>query len=483
MSNEKLYNYGYDVQLLYIELFLTDLSTFVICQSIFDHTLFDKKLQPVAKFINDFVNEHRVLPMLDIVNATTKSEFKPLADVPPEAFDWLLKDFESFVRHKGLEKAIIESSELLASGMYGLVEEKIKTAVQKSLNKDLGTNYYYDPRGRLMKIKDNNGQMSTGWPGLDKLLYGGLNRGELSIFCAQSGGGKSLFLANLGLNWSIAGLNVLYITLELAEELVALRLDAMSTGINTKNIFKSIDDVELKVKVLGKKNGSLQIKYMPSGKTCNDIRAYLKEYETKMNIKVDVLLIDYLDLMHPIGKNISAENLFMKDKYVSEELRNLAHEQRCITITAAQLNRSAQDETEFNHAHISGGLSKIQTADNVFAIQTSKPLRERGKYELQLLKTRNSSGVGQKIMLDFNVETLRITGSDEDPDDNSVSMSQLMINSMTRTSVVTPISEENKQDDTHVKKSKVDVNTSSLRNLISQRSAGTDESIDADDYF
>lgn len=482
MSNDKQYNYGYDVQLLYLELFLTSLETFVICQTIFDHTLFDKKLQPIAKFINDFVNDHRQLPSLEIVNASTRSELRPLEDIKPEFYEWLLKDFESFIRHKGLEKAIVESSELLSTGMYGLVEDKIKSAVQKSLNKDLGTNYYYDPRGRLMKIKDNNGQMSTGWPKLDRQLYGGFNRGELSIFCAQSGGGKSLFLANLGLNWSQAGLNVLYVTLELAEELVALRLDAMSTGINTKNIFKSIDDVELKVKILGKKNGSFQIKYLPAGKTCNDIRAYLKEYETKMNIKVDVLLIDYLDLMHPIGKNISAENLFMKDKYVSEELRNLAIEQRCITVTAAQFNRSAQDEVEFNHAHISGGLSKIQTADNVFAINITRALRERGKYELQFMKTRNSSGVGQKIMLDFDIETLRITNGDDDDDDSSsISTSQQLINSMSRTSTVTPNPEENVQDTTHVKKSKVEANTSALRNMISKKV--DNDSLDSDDYF
>jgi len=153
---------------------------------------------------------------------------------------------------------------------------------------------------------------------------------------------------------------------------------------------------------------------MPSGKTANDIRAYMKEYEIKMGRKIDVLLVDYMDLLMPLSKKISAENLFVKDKYVSEELRNLAVEKQCVFVTAAQLNRGAVEEIEFDHSHISGGLSKIQTADNVFGIFTSRAMRERGKYQIQLMKTRSSSGVGQKIDLDFNIDTLRITDCEQE---------------------------------------------------------------------
>jgi hypothetical protein len=116
----------------------------------------------------------------------------------------------------------------------------------------------------------------------------------------------------------------------------------------------------------------------------------------------------------PASMKVSAENLFIKDKYVSEELRNLAMELQCVFVTAAQLNRGAVEEIEFDHSHISGGLSKIQTADNVFGIFTSRAMRERGRYQLQLMKTRNSSGVGQKIDLGFDVDTLRIIDCDED---------------------------------------------------------------------
>ena len=241
-----------------------------------------------------------------------------------------------------------------------------------------------------------------------------MNRGELNIFAGGSGAGKSLFLANLGVNWALEGLNVVYLTLELSEALVSMRVDSMVTGITTREIFKNIDDVEMKVKMVGKKSGAFQVKYMPSGKTANDIRAYLKEYEIKMGRKVDVLLVDYLDLLMPTSRRIAPSDLFIKDKYVSEELRNLAMELQCVFVTAAQLNRGAVEEVEFDHSHISGGLSKIQTADNVFGIFTSRAMRERGRYQLQLMKTRSSSGVGQKVDLEFNIETLRITDLPED---------------------------------------------------------------------
>jgi hypothetical protein len=121
------------------------------------------------------------------------------------------------------------------------------------------------------------------------------------------------------------------------------------------------------------------------------------------------MCVDYLDLLMPVSAKVSPSDLFVKDKYVSEELRNLAKELDIVFVTASQLNRSAVEEIEFDHSHISGGISKINTADNVFGIFTSRSMRERGQYQIQLMKTRSSSGVGQKVELAFDIETLRIT--------------------------------------------------------------------------
>ena len=474
--NKQNTDYGYDIQKVYLEMMLADAATFARCQAIFDHSLFDRKLQTAADFINNYVKEHNVVPTETIVNAATGVDFKVPDNLREEHFDWLLNDFETFTRHKGLERAILESADMLEKGEYGSVEEKIKKAVQIGLQKDMGTDYFNDPRSRLMKIKDKNGQISTGWKAIDDKLFGGMNRGELNIFAGGSGAGKSLFLANLGLNWALQGLNVVYLSLELSEELVSMRMDAMLTGMPTKEVFKNIDDVEMKVKMIGKKSGQFQVKYMPSGKTVNDIRSYLKEYEIKMERKVDVLLVDYLDLLMPIGKKISAENLFVKDKYVSEEIRNLAMEKNCICVTAAQLNRGAVEEVEFDHSHISGGLSKIQTADNVFGIFTSRAMRERGRYQIQLMKTRSSSGVGQKIDLEFNIDSLRITDIDE-IEQNSAghSAGSSLLNSIKqRHTVDTTTGEIDPTSGSAAPKIKANVESSKLRELLNNLPGDSD---------
>jgi hypothetical protein len=120
-------------------------------------------------------------------------------------------------------------------------------------------------------------------------------------------------------------------------------------------------------------------------------------------------MVDYLDLLMPVSAKVNPNDLFVKDKYVSEELRNLSKELQVLLVTASQLNRSAVEEVEFDHSHISGGISKINTADNVFGIFTSRAMRERGKYQIQCMKSRSSTGVGQKIDLEYNIETMRIS--------------------------------------------------------------------------
>lgn len=417
-------NYSSEIQRLYLEMFLSDAETFVRCHNIFDPENFDRKLKDAAAFISNYVDKYKVMPELDIVNTSCETDFKDVTGLPSENYDWLLDEFETFSRHKALERAIIKSADLLEKGEFGPVELMIKEAVQISLNKDMGTDYFEDPKARLMGLKDKNGQVSTGWPTFDKKLFGGFNRGELNIFAGGSGAGKSLFLQNLAINFAQTGLNVLYVSLELSEQLVAMRLDSMMTGLPTREIFKSLDDVELKVKVAGKSSGAIQIKYMPSGKNINDLRAYIKEYQVKKGYKPDVVLIDYLDLMMPVSIKISPSDLFVKDKYVSEEIRNFAMETKCVCVTASQLNRSAVEEIEFDHSHISGGLSKIQTADNVIGIFTSRAMRERGRYQIQFMKTRSSSAVGQKIDLDFNLDSLRITDPGEDNDGSQTSFNQ-----------------------------------------------------------
>ena len=342
--------YTFDVQKLYLEMLLADAESYARAQNIFDPKSFDRKLQPIASFIKDYSEEYKVLPEVEQVNAKFDTKLKTAKDLDPSHFAWLLDEFETFSRHKALERAILESADLLEKGDYAPVEDKVKDAVNIGLTRDMGTDYFEDPKGRLENLKNSNGQISTGWANLDKKLFGGFNRGELNIFAGGSGAGKSLFLQNLAINWATAGLNTCYVSFELSEQLVAMRMDAMITGIPTRKVFPEIENVEMKVKMLAKKSGNLQIKYLPSGNTVLDIKSYIKELELKTKKKIDCILIDYLDLMMPKSKRISPADLFIKDKYVSEELRNLATEKNLLMCTASQLNRASVEEIEFDHS-------------------------------------------------------------------------------------------------------------------------------------
>ena len=412
-------NYSPDLQKLFVQFMLTDPQLFTRVMGIIDEKHFDRPTRDVVGYLIGYSDEYSTMPTVEQIKAETGQQMELLDDIAKHN-DWFVDEFETFCRHKAIERAIVNSADLLEEGKYGEVETTIKEAVQIGLARSLGTDYFHDPRARLEMLKDNNGQITTGWKDLDDKLYGGINRGEVTIFAGGSGSGKSLCMQNMSLNWAEAGMNCVYVTLELSEELSAMRIDAMATDRSTRRIFKELDDVELRVKTLGKKAGMLRIKYMSSGNSVNDIRAYLKELQIVTGKNVDCICIDYLDLLMPATKKVNPGDLFIKDKYVTEEIRNFAMETQTVVVTASQLNRSAVEEVEFDHSHIAGGISKIQTADNVIGIFTSNAMRERGQYQLQLLKTRSSSGVGSKINLIFDRDSLRISDSDLDDDDLAV---------------------------------------------------------------
>jgi replicative DNA helicase len=420
MSDIKDYND--QIQELFIRFLISDADLFARCQNIVNQDYFSKKYRSTVELLCSHSTKYNTVPTLDQINAVSGMKFEQIEHVTAEHQNWFMDEFETFCRHKALEKAIIDSTDLLEKQRYGEVETKIKAAVQLGLVRDLGLDYYENPKERLQWIKQQAGAISTGWKGIDQKLYGGLNRGEITIFAGGSGAGKSLFLQNFGVNWSQAGLNVVYISLELSEQLISMRLDSMITGHSTREVMRNIDDVDLKVRMKSKNAGKLRVKQMPSGINANDIRAFLREYEIQSGVKVDALLVDYLDLMMPIAAKISAENLFVKDKYVSEELRNLAVERKMLLVSASQLNRAAVEEIEFDHSHIAGGISKINTADNVVGIFTSNAMRERGRYQIQFMKTRSSSGVGSKVDLKFNPDTLRIEDLAESDSDDALTV-------------------------------------------------------------
>ena len=428
-------DYSPDLQKLFLEMMLQDAQSYVRVQNIYNPENFDRSLRDIAKFIKQHSDDHKTLPTIEQVKAVTGVEMKHVPDLTEDHYNWFMTEFEGFTKRQELERAILKAADMLEKGDYNPVEKLIKDAVQISLTKDMGTDYFSDPKARIEKYYSSGGQVSTGWPQLDKLLYGGFSRGELNIFAGGSGSGKSLVMMNLALSWLQQGLSGVYVSLELSEELCALRTDAMLTGMGTKDIRKDIDTTTMKVRLVSKKAGNYQIKGFPAQSNVNDIRAYLKEYQIQTGRKVDFVMVDYLDLVMPVSAKVSPNDLFVKDKYVSEELRNLAKELGVLFVTASQLNRGAVEEIEFDHSHIAGGLSKINTADNVFGIFTSRAMRERGRYQIQCMKSRSSTGVGQKIDLDYDIESMRITDSGASDDAGNGGVTNILSQIKTGSSV------------------------------------------------
>jgi archaellum biogenesis ATPase FlaH len=529
------------VQKLLISVLISNEEIFARCQNILNAKYFVNKFRPVMRFILDYANEYRALPKHVQIQAQFGVNLDVVDDINAQQQDAFLDEIEEFCKNRALADAVLGAPELIQKGNYAEVEKRVKDAILVGLSSNIGINYFAEPKERLLRIKNSNGQVSCGWTTVDKKLYGGVNRKELTIWCAGSGGGKSVTMQNMAVNMVKAGLNVIYISLELSEEMISMRLDSMVSGVNTTEIFARIDDVEIKVLMAGKKSGKFHVKQLPQGTTANDIRSYLKNYEIETGSKCDTLFVDYLDLMFPNNKKIDVSNLFIKDKFVTEELRGLAVERNMIVQTASQLGRcltldttvvrngekiridqlkvgdyienesgpvkvteilpiikqgvfeiktksdksikasakhmfptkhglktlesglavgdllrcrlinedwdeiesiayigiqdtvdinvdndrlfwandilthnSATNESEMDHSHIAGGISKIQTADNVIAILCTPAMRDRGQYQFQFMKTRSSSGVGSKVIMGYNQETLRIYDLDEE---------------------------------------------------------------------
>jgi len=435
--------YTKDIEDLFLKMLYNDAETFVRVKNIISPGFFeDLDNRKTLEFMLEYTNEHTSLPSNSQLKAMTGQEIE-IENYDDSATDWFMKEFETFCKQKAAAQVAYDSIDLIKENNIGEVLTRMKAAVELGIIKDLGIGYFDNPAERLRHMRDNSKMISTGWKSIDKKLYGGIEKGTLTIWAGQSGAGKSLFLQNQALNWAELGLNVVYISLELSEELTSMRLDAMTTNYSTKEIMKNIDDVDLKVRAFKKscKAGSLQIKQLPNGSDANDIKAYIKEYEIQTKSKVDAILVDYLDLCSPTDKRVSPSDMFVKDKYVSEELRNIALDLDVLMITASQLNRGSHEEIEFSHAHIAGGISKINTADNVIAIFTTISMKENGRYQIQFMKTRSSAGVGQKVDLKFDIRSLRIVDLEEGDEDAQTHTAVDILDTLKRTNVVTDVQE------------------------------------------
>lgn len=400
-------------QRVILSLLLSSPSLFARVNPILKGSYFDPLLKRSIQYSQDYFETYHNLPTPSIVLAETKLVVtKEILE--KHEVEWIATELETFCRHKAIEEVILSGPQLLADGDFGTLEANLKTAIQTSLNRDLGINYFDGVEDRLRDLLNNSPVIKTGWDELDELLGGGISRQELVLYAGISGVGKSILMSNQSINHVKNGYSVIYISLELADRVVGKRFDSMTTGISQGEILNNISKVAQEVnKFKAKGAGELYIKRMPeSTTTANHIRAYLKEFEQTNGFRPDVLVVDYLDLMAS-NRNVSSENIWLKDKYVAEELRSIGFDFDCAIVTASQLGRQSEVVDKIGMGNIQGGFSKVQTADAMIAIVQDQMMRASGEYVLELLKTRNSGGVGHQVLLRWDPIGLRVTNLDE----------------------------------------------------------------------
>jgi hypothetical protein len=398
-------------QKLVIEHLLGSPDLFITCNNIIQPQYFDPEYRSAVKFIKEYYDNYHSLPATDLLAAEFDITFVPKI-VTKDEFKYTCTELETFCKQSALRQAIYDSLGDVEKNELGAVQERIKKAMEISLHRDVGLEFYDEPEAYLKGLIDTMVHHSTGITALDMLLNGGLIRKQTTLFSANSGVGKSNMLLNLASNFSInQGFNVLYLSLELPVDMLRLRMSFMQSRVASKTWKQNIP--EIAGKIINNKSegaGSIKIKRIANGSTANDVRSILKQYELEHKYVPDVLCIDYLDIMNPIGgtKNKSISD---QDKEKSEQLSEIVFDYDMIGLSASQQNRGALDEPAPNQSVIAGGLTKVNSVDNYFSMFMNEHMRLRGDMTLHALKTRSSDGVGKSVLVNFNTENLLITDS------------------------------------------------------------------------
>lgn len=395
-------------QRLVISLIASNRDLMALCAGIIKPSYFDPSLKKTVKFIGDYFEKYKDIPKLQTIRAETGTVLEDAGKIERADIAYVANEIEVFCRNRAVTEAIITGSTLIDKGDFGKIIEDLKAAISVGLAKDAGLDYFENPEERLRKTLDTQNKISTGWPELDEKLGGGVGRQELILFAANSGGGKSMTMLNLAKNFLAQGLHGVYISLEMGEGIVSKRLDSMISHISQDNLLKEMQKVAIEIEKASGKMGKFIIKRMPENRTnINSIRSYLQQLEQSKGFRPDFIVVDYIDIMGTTH-SISSDNLFIKDKYVTEEVRSLGYDFDCIMVSASQLGRAAIEADKLSQAHIQGGISKINTSDYTVAVKQDDLMRAAGEIYFEILKSRNSGGVGSRLLLGWDPISLLI---------------------------------------------------------------------------
>lgn len=404
---------NFSKQRLILEYLLSSKDLYARCAGIISPEYFDVELRRAVHYLEQYYSEYHVLPKLDRFKVEFDMELEHKT-VDIDDFSWISNEVEEFAKQSAIKEAIKKGLKNINEGKYDALVQEVLDAVKITLDRDVGVDLYDDPLSNLERAKQAVEYVSTGIAELDRKLGGGLVKKQFTLLSANSGVGKSVMMSNIGDNLAVAGYHVVYISLELSEEMVLTRLATIATGEkasewkeNIHKIARKLDDI----KEAGA--GSYVIKRMKNGSTANDIRAYLKQYELIFERKPDVIIVDYLDIMSPNG-GIGSLSISEQDKAKSEQVYEIGVDYDAIILSASQQNRAGIQQSTPDQAVIAGGFSKINIVDNYISIYMTAAMRIEGIMILYYLKTRSSSAVGSSSTVKFNRDTLQITDLDDD---------------------------------------------------------------------
>jgi replicative DNA helicase len=403
-----------DAQKLYLNSMISNPELFARVNNLLSPTYFDPQFAKGVKFLQEYFQENRAVPAPSIFTAATKLLTEKV-ELQRQDVQYVAEQIAEFCKFQACIEVIRKATGkdgYFETGDLGKMVAQMKEATQIGLQTDFGIDYFDNPLERLERAETEDAVISTGWKDVDAVIGGGIGRQELIMFLAPSGGGKSVAMLNLSLNLLAQGLKGVYISLEMRDKKVALRTDQMIAKIAAGNIADSMTQVAHEIeKFAAETNAKFFIKRMREGSNANDIIAYLRQLEAHSGFKPDFIVVDYLDIMTSVQKGIG-DSMFLKDKYVSEEVRAIGFDYDCIMISASQLEKGATEKInngdKMHQGNVQGGSSKTNTADLMIATVKTDQMHEAGEYRFEFPKSRNSDANTKQVMMGWDKTSLRI---------------------------------------------------------------------------
>ena len=320
---------------------------------------------------------------MDVLKTTVVENIRDVLKFADAEDSQYIKDKTlDFCKNQKLKAAILKSVELLKSGKYDEIKTGIDEAMKAGSDKNVGHDYIDDIAARFVENKRNT--IETPWDILSEVMDGGLGSGEMGVFVAPAGIGKSMALVNMAAYATKKGLNVVYYTLELSETYVGARFDSHYTGIPSQDLKFHQEEVTDALKGV---KGKLIIKYFPTKTaTVNTISAHLDKC-IMQGVKPDIILLDYADLLRDTGVKGAVRNDIMLGN-IYEDLRGLAGTYQVPIWTASQANRSALEEDVIEADKIAESYSKVMVADFVVSLSRKTADKISGTGRWHIIKNR-----------------------------------------------------------------------------------------------